>query len=401
MFNFIFDSKYLFKSVYTTNSKNRNIFFSSSILFSLVGNHLVYYPTPRNINYVWSFGSLAGLFFGIQILTGVFLAMHYVPNIELAFLSVEHIMRDIKFGWCLRYLHSNGASMVFIMIYLHLSKGLYFRSYTYPRIYLWFTGVLIFLLMMATAFIGYVLPWGQMSFWGATVITNLITAVPYVGEPIAYWLWGGFSVGNPTLNRFFSIHYLLPFLVTGLIFLHLSWLHYDGSTNPNGILSVKNVTPFWPYFGVKDSFIFFFTLTCYSFILFFYPNLLGHTDNYIPANPLVTPTHIVPEWYFLPFYAILRAIPDKLGGVIAMLFSILVFFLIPFIGSFFRIKSTRFLFLNKFLFYSFISTFLFLMWIGGNPAEAPFVFAGKVASVCYFLILFLDCLFNLNFIIVF
>lgn len=370
-------------------SDSRFVFFNSSLVFRLIVNHLVYYPTPKNLNYIWSFGSLAGVFFAIQILTGIFLAMHYVPHVDLAFLSVEHIMRDVEFGWLIRYLHSNGASMIFVFLYLHIAKGLYFRSYSFPRIYLWFSGVFVFLLMMGTAFVGYVLPWGQMSFWGATVITNLITAIPYIGESIAYWIWGGFSVANPTLNRFFSIHYLLPFLITGLIFLHLSLLHETGSTNPIGITSSRDFVNFWPYFGIKDFFIFFLFFVIYVIILFYFSNLLGHSDNYIPANPLVTPPHIVPEWYFLPFYAILRAIPNKLGGVLAMLSAILIFFLLPIISSDVQIKSTRFRPLKRFVFWSFTVIFFFLGYIGGNVAEEPFIFAGRVFSFLYFVLLVL------------
>lgn len=396
---------------------------------SIFTNHLIYYPTPKNLNYIWSFGSLAGIFFFLQIITGIFLAMHYIPNVELAFLSVEHIMRDVSFGWLLRYLHANGASMVFILLYLHLAKGLYYRSYSYSRIVLWFSGVFIFLLMMATAFVGYVLPWGQMSFWGATVITNLITAIPYIGEPIAFWLWGGFSVGNPTLNRFFSIHYLLPFLIIGLVFLHLAFLHEQGSTNSLGVSSSRDLIKFWPYFGIKDSFIFIFFFSIYGFILFFFPNDLGHTDNYIPANPLVTPAHIVPEWYFLPFYAILRAIPNKLGGVIAMLAAILIFLVLPLLSlislqsvgsslvvksntshqiiknfcgikSLLVLKASRFNPLRKIIFWLFLVDLLFLGYIGGNLAEEPFITAGRIASISYFfLLLFLEipfCLFKMS-----
>lgn len=370
-------------------SDSRSVFFKSHLLFRLIVNHLVYYPTPKNLNYIWSFGSLVGVFFAIQILTGIFLAMHYVPHVDLAFASVEHIMRDVEYGWFIRYLHSNGASMIFVLLYLHIAKGLYFRSYSSSRVYLWFSGVFVFLLMMGTAFVGYVLPWGQMSFWGATVITNLITAIPYIGESIAYWIWGGFSVANPTLNRFFSIHYLLPFLITGLIFLHLGLLHDTGSTNPIGISSSRDLVCFWPYFGIKDLFIFCLFFVFYVIILFYFPNLLGHSDNYIAANPLVTPAHIVPEWYFLPFYAILRAIPNKLGGVLAMLAAILIFFLLPLISNGIQIKSTRFRPIKRFVFWNLTVIFLFLGYIGGNVAEEPFIFAGRVFSFLYFFLILL------------
>ena len=289
--------------------------------------HILYYPTPIAINYAWSFGSLVGLFFALQIITGVFLAMHYTPHVDFAFQSVEHIMTNVNYGYFIRYMHSNGASMIFILMYLHIARSLYFRSYTGKRIILWWSGIIIFLLMMATAFIGYVLPWGQMSFWGATVITSLVTAIPIVGENIAHWLWGGFSVNHATLIRFFSLHYLLPFIITGIILTHLVLLHNVGSSNPLQHQSI-DTKPFHPYFTAKDSFIFSLTLVFFVFLISFYPNLLGHSDNFIPANPLLTPSHIVPEWYFTPFYAILRACPNKLGGVVSMLAAILILFII-------------------------------------------------------------------------
>jgi len=310
-------------------------------ILSFIDSHIIDYPTPINLNYLWSFGSTAGLCLVIQILTGIFLAMHYTPHIDFAFNSVEHIMRDVNNGWLLRYLHANGASMFFIVVYSHIFRGLYFGSYMYPRGRLWASGVIIFLLMMATAFMGYVLPWGQMSFWGATVITNLFSAIPYVGSSIVEWLWGGFSVDNATLNRFYSLHYLMPFLIAGLTIAHLSLLHTAGSNNPLGINTNVDCIPFYPYFYVKDLFAFFILLTLFSFFVFFYPNALGHADNYIPANPLVTPPHIVPEWYFLPFYAILRTIPDKLGGVIAMLGAILVLLALPLLNTS-NIRSSKF-----------------------------------------------------------
>lgn len=354
-----------------------------------ISNHIIYYPTPVSINYAWSFGSLVGLFFGLQILTGVFLAMHYTPHVEFAFQSVEHIMTNVHNGYLVRYMHANGASMIFILMYLHMARGLYFRSYMGKRKTLWWSGIIIFLLMMATAFIGYVLPWGQMSFWGATVITSLVTAVPIVGENIAYWLWGGFSVNNATLIRFFSLHYLLPFIITGIIFMHLVLLHNVGSTNPTQHASMDNVT-FHPYFTVKDSFIFTVLLLVYLLIVSFTPNLLGHSDNFIPANPLVTPAHIVPEWYFTPFYAILRACPNKLGGVISMLAAILVLFILPVFNldhkSLPVVKSP----LYKFLFWLFVANFLILMFLGGQPAAAPFVLCSKFFTLTYFAYLLLS-----------
>ncbi|MBT5918548.1 MAG: cytochrome b/b6, partial [Alphaproteobacteria bacterium] len=288
-------------------------------IFSFI-NHSVgtEYPTPRNLNYWWSLGSIAGVALVLQIVTGIVLAMHYVPHADMAFESVEHIMRDVNYGWMMRYLHSNGASLFFVAVYIHMFRGLYFGSYKAPRELLWWFGILIFLAMMATAFMGYVLPWGQMSFWGATVITNMFTAIPIVGEAVTTWLWGGYSVAGPTLQRFFSLHYLLPFVIFALMFIHLWALHTSKSNNPLGIdvKSEKDTLPFHPYFTTKDlvGFGVFFIILAYW--VFFNPNYMGHPDNYVPANPLVTPPHIVPEWYFLPFYAILRAVPDKLGGVV-------------------------------------------------------------------------------------
>ena len=282
---------------------------TNNFLLSFIHNHIVTYPTPINLNYAWSFGSVAGICLVIQIITGIFLAMHYVPHISLAFDSVEHIMRDVNYGWLIRYCHANGASVFFIVVYLHIFRGLYYGSYMHPRGWLWASGVLIFILMMATAFMGYVLPWGQMSFWGATVITNLFSAVPVYGPLIVEWLWGGFSVDQATLNRFYSLHYLLPFIIAAVTVLHLCLLHKYGSNNPLGINTDITSVPFYPYFYVKDFFSFWVFLFGYLTLVFFVPNMLGHPDNYIPANPMVTPAHIVPEWYFLPFYAILRSIP--------------------------------------------------------------------------------------------
>lgn len=372
-----------------TFSKFNNLKFNFNIIYEpfskILANHIIYYPTPNNINYGWSFGSLAGLFFAIQLITGIFLAMHYTANIEIAFWSLEHIMRDVNNGWLIRYMHSNGASMIFALIYIHIAKALFFRSYTpsYSRIALFFSGVLIFLLMMGTASIGYVLPWGQMSLWGATVITNLITAIPYIGDDIAYWIWGGFSVANPTLNRFFSFHYILPFLVLGIIIVHLILLHLRGSTNPIGSSSIKDKIDFHPYFVIKDALSLFFFLTIYFFIIFYYPNILGHSDNYIMANPLVTPAHIVPEWYLLPFYATLRAIPNKIGGVIAMLAAILILLILPFLDIA-NIKSPRFRLIYNLVFIIFIFNFLFLGFLGGSPAEDPFIFLSRFSSFLYF-----------------
>ena len=355
-------------------------------LLSFVDSHIIDYPTPVNLNYMWSFGSTAGICLVIQIITGIFLAMHYTPHIDLAFNSVEHIMRDVNNGWLIRYLHANGASMFFIVVYCHIFRGLYFGSYMYPRALLWISGVVIFLLMMATAFMGYVLPWGQMSFWGATVITNLFSAVPLIGGSIVEWLWGGFSVDNATLNRFFSLHYLMPFIIAALTVIHLSLLHTSGSNNPLGINTNVDSVTFYPYFYVKDLFAFFIFIALFSFFVFFYPNALGHSDNYIPANPLVTPPHIVPEWYFLPFYAILRSIPDKLGGVVAMLGAILALVFLPFVNTS-EIRSSKFRPIFGVAYWFLVSDFILLGWIGQKPVESPYIEVGMAATFFYFLFL--------------
>lgn len=352
-------------------------------LFNIVNNHLIDYPTPINIHYAWNFGFLSAMCLIIQIVTGIFLAMHYTPHVDLAFISVEHIMRDVNFGWLLRYVHANGASMFFIVVYIHIFRGLYYGSYVAPRQFVWVIGVVILLLMIITAFIGYVLPWGQMSLWGATVITNLVSAVPLVGDSIVAWLWGGFSVDNATLNRFFSLHYLLPFVIAAASLVHLAALHQEGSGNPLGINASNDKVPMYPYFIVKDllgiiSFIIFF-----SFFVYFSPNLLGHPDNYIEANPMVTPAHIVPEWYFLPFYAILRSIPHKLGGVICMIFAIVVLALLPWIHST-EIRSSRFRPIYRTLYWSMVACCLILGWIGGMPVEDPYIIIGQIASLYYF-----------------
>jgi len=350
---------------------------------AILNSHVIDYPTPSNLTYAWSFGSTAGFCLIIQILTGAFLAMHYTPHIDLAFVSVEHIMRDVNNGWLIRYMHANGASMFFIVVYSHIFRGLYYGSYMHPRQHLWCSGVLIFILMMATAFMGYVLPWGQMSFWGATVITNLFSAIPFVGPSIVEWLWGGFSVDNATLNRFFSFHFLVPFLIAGMSVIHLALLHEHGSNNPIGVESSVDKIPFYPYFYVKDLLAFFGLITIFAVFVFYFPNLMGHPDNYIPANPMVTPAHIVPEWYFLPFYAILRSIPDKLGGVIAMGGALVILFAIPFINTS-EIRSTQFRPVFKVFFWLLVVDFLILGWIGQKPVETPFVEVGQVATVFYF-----------------
>nr|YP_009515529.1 apocytochrome b [Montagnia macrospora]AVK39476.1 apocytochrome b [Montagnia macrospora] len=352
-------------------------------IFSLVNDHLINYPTPSNLHYAWNFGFLSSICLIIQILTGIFLAMHYTPHIDLAFASVEHIMRDVNFGWLLRYLHANGASMFFVVVYIHVFRGLYFGSYTKPKQWVWVMGVLILLLMIITAFIGYVLPWGQMSLWGATVITNLVSAVPLIGNSIVTWLWGGFSVDNATLNRFFSLHYLLPFIIVATSLLHITLLHQEGSNNPLGIEAKVDKISMFPYFIIKDLLGLILFLIFFCSFVYFLPNVLGHSDNYIEANPMVTPAHIVPEWYFLPFYAILRSIPHKLGGVIAMLASILILATLPWIHST-EIRSSRFRPLYKFFYGILLSCCFLLGWIGGMPVEDPYVLIGQILSIFYF-----------------
>ncbi|WP_431301378.1 cytochrome b [Sediminicoccus sp. BL-A-41-H5] len=344
------------------------------------------FPTPRNFNYFWNFGALAMINLMIMIATGIFLAMNYTPHTAYAFDSVERIMRDVNFGWLIRYVHMNGASMFFIVVYVHIWRGLYYGSYKAPRELLWMLGVVIFLLMMATAFMGYVLPWGQMSFWGATVITNLFSAIPVVGPTIVTYLWGGFSVDNPTLNRFFSLHYLLPFVIVGVVFLHVAALHITGSNNPLGIepKGPQDTLPFHPYYTIKDSVGIVVYLAVFAALVFFAPNYLGHPDNYIPANPLVTPAHIVPEWYFLPFYAILRAVPDKLGGVLLMGGAIVVLFFLPWLDTS-KVRSLRFRPITRIIFMLWTINFFVLMWVGAKPAEQPYVLISQICTMFYFL----------------
>jgi ubiquinol-cytochrome c reductase cytochrome b/c1 subunit len=362
------------------------------------GYHAVgYYPVPSNITYFWNFGFLAGVCLVVQIVTGIALAMHYTPNVDLAFVSVEHIMRDVNYGWLLRYVHANGASMFFIVVYTHMLRGLYFGSYMHPRQALWASGGIIFVLMMATGFIGYVLPWGQMSFWGATVITNLASAIPYVGTDIVYWLWGGFSVDNPTLNKFFSLHYLLPFVLVGVMLIHLVFLHEVGSNNPLGARSFHDQVPFTPYSTFKDLYSLIIFFIFFGAFVFFSPNYLGHTDNYIPGNPMVTPAHIVPEWYFLPYYAILRSVPDKLAGVVLMAASLVVVILLPFYVSS-DVRSSAFRPLYRLAFWFFVVDVIVLAWVGGNPVKSPYYELGQVATFLYFayLLLFLPSIARLE-----
>ena len=344
------------------------------------------YPAPRNLNYWWNFGSLAGIFLVIQIVTGIVLAMHYTPHVSMAFDSVEHIMRDVNYGWLLRYMHANGGSMFFIVVYIHVFRGLYYGSYKTPRELLWFLGIIVLLLMMATAFMGYVLPWGQMSFWGATVITNLFSAIPWIGQDIVSWLWGGFAVDNPTLNRFYSLHYLLPFVIVGVVMVHLMALHQHGSNNPLGIdaKGPQDKIPFHPYYTIKDLFGLGVFLLFFAYWVFYNPNGLGEPDNYIPANPLVTPPHIVPEWYFLPFYAILRSVPDKLGGVVLMFASIFVLFLLPWLDTS-RVRSGRFRPIYKQFFWIFVIDCVILGIVGANPPEGNWLILGRITTAYYFL----------------
>lgn len=347
--------------------------------------HFQHYKVPKNLNYAWNLGSIAGVALLIQIITGIVLAMHYTPHIDHAFESVENIMRNINYGWLIRYMHAVGASMFFIAIYLHMLRGLYYGSYKAPRELLWMIGLVILLVMMATAFMGYVLPWGQMSYWGATVITNLFSAIPLIGESLVTWLWGGYSVENPTLNRFFALHYLLPFIILALVFLHIAALHKHGSNNPKGIEPKKesDVIPFHPYYTVKDFFGFGIYFIIFAFLIFFEPNYLGHPDNYIPADPLVTPSHIVPEWYFLPFYAILRAVPFKLGGVMLMFASIGILFFLPWLDRS-PVKSGNYRPLFRISFVIFVINCLILGYVGGMPAEEPYITISRLASAYYF-----------------
>jgi ubiquinol-cytochrome c reductase cytochrome b/c1 subunit len=360
-------------------------------VFTFLDHELNDYPTPRNLSYWWNFGSLAGIMLVIMIVTGIFLAMQYTPHVDYAFNSVERIMRDVNYGWLMRYLHMNGASFFFMLVYIHLFRGLYYGSYKTPRELLWMLGVVILLLMMATAFMGYVLPWGQMSFWGATVITNLFSAIPLVGQEIVTWLWGGFAVDNPTLNRFYALHYLLPFIIVAVVGLHLIALHQHGSGNPLGIDSKgpQDSIPFHPYYTVKDMFGLSVFLVIYAVFVFYMPNFLGDPQNYIQANPLQTPPEIVPEWYFLPFYAMLRSVPDilfvpaKLAGVIAMFSSIFVLFFLPWLDTS-RVRSAHFRPVYKWVFWLLVIDCTLLGYVGAHRPEGIYVVIGRLGTLYYF-----------------
>lgn len=372
-------------STYQPQSKVAQWFEKRLPIGGLIHSSFVAYPTPRNLNYWWTFGGILSFMLGVQIITGIVLAMHYTPHVDLAFKSVETIMRDVNYGWLLRYLHSNGASMFFIAVYIHIYRGMYYGSYKEPREVLWILGVIIYLLMMATGFLGYTLPWGQMSFWGATVITNFFSAIPGVGETVVTWLWGGYAVGNPTLNRFFSLHYLLPFVIAGVVVLHVWALHVSGQNNPSGIepKTERDTVPFTPYATVKDGFAMIVFCILFAWFVFYMPNYLGHADNYIAANPAVTPAHIVPEWYYLPFYAILRAIPDKLLGVLAMFGSIAILAFLPWLDTS-KVKSARYRPLYKQFFWLFFAVCIGLGWLGAKPAEGIYVVLSRILTFYYF-----------------
>nr|AEG25318.1 cytochrome b [Philotrypesis pilosa] len=356
--------------------------FKKLTLLNIIYNSLISLPTPLNISIWWNFGSLLGLCLITQIITGLFLSMHYTPNVLMAFNSIIHIIQDVNYGWLLRLIHMNGASMFFICLFIHVGRGLYYNSFTMKST--WLIGVIIMLMTMGTAFMGYVLPWGQMSFWGATVITNLVSAIPYIGEYIVYWLWGGFSVDNATLNRFYSFHFILPFIILFLVIIHLTFLHETGSSNPMGLNSNMNKVPFNPYYSIKDLLGFIMMLLILISICLINPYLLTDPENFIPANSMVTPVHIQPEWYFLFAYAILRSIPNKLGGVIALLLSILILMILPFNMSY-KMKGFKFYWINKNLFWLFLNLFIILTWIGACPVEMPYIIIGQIISLMYFI----------------
>nr|YP_010021584.1 cytochrome b [Neoasterolepisma foreli]QOL10512.1 cytochrome b [Neoasterolepisma foreli] len=350
-------------------------------LIKIANNALVDLPAPMNISYWWNFGSLLGMCLTIQILTGLFLAMHYTSSTELAFNSVMHICRDVNYGWLLRTLHANGASLFFICLYMHVGRGMYYGSFLY--MYTWSVGVIIMMTTMATAFVGYVLPWGQMSFWGATVITNLLSAVPYLGTMLVQWIWGGFAVDNATLTRFFAFHFLLPFILAAMSMVHLLFLHQTGSNNPLGINTNTDKIPFHPYFSLKDMVGFMLTIMMLMHLSLMFPTLLGDPENFTPANPLVTPVHIQPEWYFLFAYAILRSIPNKLGGVLALVLSIMILLIMPFNHKS-NFRGLQFYPINQFLFWTLLATTILLTWIGARPVEDPYIMTGQLLTIIYF-----------------
>nr|QIV24820.1 cytochrome b [Teispes insularis] len=352
-----------------------------SPLIKIMNSSLIDLPTPSNISTLWNFGSLLGMCLLVQLITGIFLAMHYCPHVDLAFNSVAHICRDVNYGWLLRTIHANGASFFFICLYSHIGRGIYYSSYVLKET--WLIGVTIFFVVMATAFLGYVLPWGQMSFWGATVITNLLSAIPYLGTTIVQWVWGGFAVDNATLTRFFTFHFLFPFIVTALIIIHLLFLHQTGSLNPLGTNSNIDKVPFHPFFSFKDILGFIIMGFMLTSLTLHSPYLLGDPDNFTPANPLVTPVHIQPEWYFLFAYAILRSIPNKLGGVIALVMSIAILYVLPFMSNK-AYLSNQFYPINKSLFWSLLTVVILLTWIGARPVEDPYIFMGQILTVIYF-----------------
>nr|ACY09459.1 cytochrome b [Macrocentrus camphoraphilus] len=363
-------------------------FMNKNLILNLINNMLINFPSPINISIWWNFGSMLGLFMIIQLFSGIFLTMHYCSNVEYSFFSIIHIMHDVNYGWLIRFIHMNGASMFFICVYIHIGRGIYYSSYKLIKV--WLIGVMILLLMMMTAFMGYVLPWGQMSFWGATVITNLISAIPYLGNMMVQWIWGGFSVDNATLNRFYSFHFILPFILLMFIFIHLMFLHDKGSNNPLGIKSNFYMIKFHNYFSFKDLYGFMILIYLFIYLIIEYPNFLGDPDNFIMANSMITPIHIQPEWYFLFAYTILRSIPNKLGGVIGLLMSILILLLLPALNKNLMFQSLMFYFLNQYLYWIFLLIFLFLTLLGGKPVEYPYIFISQIFMIMYFMYFIFD-----------
>nr|YP_010181534.1 cytochrome b [Eurycantha calcarata]QVD43195.1 cytochrome b [Eurycantha calcarata] len=355
-------------------------------LMKIINNSLINLPSPINISSWWNFGFMLGMCLTVQIITGIFLAMHYSPNIDIAFNSLSHICRDVNYGWMMRTIHANGASMFFICIYIHIGRGLYYGSYKYMET--WISGVIILLLVMMTAFLGYVLPWGQMSFWGATVITNLLSAVPYMGTELVQWVWGGFAVDNATLNRFFTLHFLMPFVIIGMVMVHLLFLHQEGSNNPLGMKSNIDKIPFHPYFSIKDIVGLTIMMWMLSMLIMMNPYILGDPDNFTPANPLVTPTHIQPEWYFLFAYAILRSIPNKLGGVIALMMSIMILIIMPIYKS--KFQSNMFYPINQMTYWTMFSTIILLTIMGAKPVEEPYIIMSQMLTMLYFSYFIMD-----------